>query len=239
MKATDFEFRWRWSVISGIYSAAFFCYFFDRQNFVVALYYGWLHVHNKNSWTSVRLAFAVATLVAVLAALIRTWATAYLSADVVQDTRLHSSRLVADGPYRYVRNPLYLGNLLLAISYTAMASRLGGCILIAGHLIFLPRLIGREEAELLANQGEPYRNYLNAVPRLIPAWKARVAPGTAKPNWINGFSGEFMMWAFAAALAAFAATLDLQLFFVFLGIAIGGSLGIKWGLARKRRLAGR
>lgn len=40
------------------------------------------------------------------AAEIRTWATAYLGSEIVFDLNLHTNRLVADGPYRYVGNPL-------------------------------------------------------------------------------------------------------------------------------------
>ncbi len=60
----------------------------------------------------------VAILLALLAALLRTWGTAYLGRSVVRDSSLHAERVVADGPYRYLRNPLYAGTWLhtLALS---------------------------------------------------------------------------------------------------------------------------
>lgn len=33
------------------------------------------------------------------------WAFAYLRTDVVQDPNLRAEKVLADGPYRYVRNP--------------------------------------------------------------------------------------------------------------------------------------
>jgi len=41
----------------------------------------------------------------------------YLHSSVVNDRQLHPERLVANGPYRWVRNPLYLGNILLAFGW--------------------------------------------------------------------------------------------------------------------------
>ena len=72
----------------------------------------------------------------LLTALIRTWASAYLRTDVVQDPNLRAETVLADGPYRYVRNPLYLGNILLAIGMGLLASRLGFAFIVLGMFIF-------------------------------------------------------------------------------------------------------
>ena len=57
--------------------------------------------------------FASGAALVFVAALLRTWATAYLRTEIVHDAPQHAEALVADGPYRYVRNPLYLANLPL------------------------------------------------------------------------------------------------------------------------------
>lgn len=58
-----------------------------------------------------RLLFAFAALV-IVAALVRTWASSYLCAGVVYAAQVKAESLVADGPYRQVRNPLYFANVL-------------------------------------------------------------------------------------------------------------------------------
>lgn len=123
-------------------------------------------------------------------ALIRSWAEAYLHSSVVHDAKMHSDQLTADGPYRYVRNPLYLGTVLLALGLGTMASRFGFAIVVAGIPVIVYRLILREEAGLLASQGERYREYFRAVPRLIPALHPRVPSGEARPDWVDGFTGK-------------------------------------------------
>jgi hypothetical protein len=135
------------------------------------------------------------------------------------DMRLHTTRLVADGPYRYVRNPLYFGNSLLAIGFGMMASRIGFFILVLGMIVFDYRLIFREEAGILASQGESYRAYCAAVPRLLPALSPKLPSGGERPGWRDGFLGEAFMWLLAASVVAFAITLSLPVFFIVLASA--------------------
>ena len=159
----------------------------------------------------------MASLFAVLAAAIRTWGTAYLNPEVMVHSKVQTSRLVADGPYRYVRNPLYFGNILLAIGFGVMASRIGCAILVLGMLVFVYRLILREEAGIAASQGDAYRALSCGGAAIAAGFAPAIAPAGGVPDWTGGFLGEAFMWVLAAALVAFAVSLKQQIFFLVLG----------------------
>lgn len=219
MRATTFEFRYRFWVIGAIFWIGFSLYREDPVNAGDALSV-WLSAHT--GWPHVlllRLIFAFGALLTVVAAVIRTWACSFLHSDVVHDGALHSDRLVADGPYRYLRNPLYLGTILLAVGMGVLASRLGFAVIVLGMVIFVLRLIGREEAELTASQGESYLNYRKAVPCLVPSLSPRVPAGSGRSQWKQSFQGEGFFWGFAIATVAFAITLKVTYFWYAFGIA--------------------
>ena len=233
-RATEFEFRHRFWIISGIFYLGFSCYMWDRMNVSVALARMILSgLSSPLAGRLIRAILGAGVLIVTLAALVRSWAEAYLHSSVVHDSRLHSDRLVADGPYRRVRNPLYLGNILLAVGLGLMASRTGFLVIEAATLPFVYRLILREEAGLLETQGEGYRRYCETVPRLWPSWRARVPAGDGRPNWVGGFAGETFMWSFAVGMAVYDATLRLVHFWVIMGA--GFAVYFLQALVRKRR----
>jgi hypothetical protein len=53
-------------------------------------------------------------------------------------------------------------------------------VLITVHFL---RLILGEEAFLAAKLGEPYKEYLHAVPRLVPRLRSNLPASSAKPHW--------------------------------------------------------
>ena len=220
MAASNFEFKYRFWIFGALFFLAFGSYNLDHINVSQALleWLARLHGLPAADW-QYHAIFAVAALFCVANAALRTWATAYLNPEVMTDMRLHTARLVADGPYRYVRNPLYFGNILLAIGFGMMASRIGLVILVAGIIVFNYRLILREEASLRTSQGENYRAYCAAVPRLLPALHPKLPSGGTTPDWKGGFLGEAFMWFLAASVLAFALTLNLKIFFVVLASA--------------------
>ena len=164
--------------------------------------------------------FAGAACFVVLAALVRTWASAYLHSSVVYAAEVKTASLVADGPYRQVRNPLYFGNVLMVIGVGSMMSRIGFALAFVAMLVFCYRLIFREEADLLAGKGESFAAYLRAVPRLFPSPWPRIAPAGKTATWLAGFAAESWCWGFALAVAAFAATLKMVVFVVILGASV-------------------
>jgi len=228
MKATLFEFRYRWWVIATIFFVSFGTYFFDHVNSAEALA-DWRvsQLGGAATYNTYRLIFGVGTVLLGVAAFFRTWGTAYLRADVMRDVRVHTERLVANGPYRYVRNPLYFGNILMATAIGLMASRIGFFLLAIGMTIFVIRLLLREESDLLRDQGESYRDYCEAVPRLLPSLVPRVPEGENMAHWGQAFRAEVMYWLLAVAMVSFAITLNIKVFWAIFAAAMIGSFVYK------------
>jgi len=89
---------------------------------------------------------------------------------------LRTETLVVDGPYRYVRHPLYSGvvilllgwSLLLDYSFLAVSTVL---LLVWFNFVVAPF----EEKELRAIFGEDYEHYAKRVPKIVPFPKRRKA----------------------------------------------------------------
>ncbi|MCI0423764.1 MAG: isoprenylcysteine carboxylmethyltransferase family protein [Acidobacteria bacterium] len=80
-------------------------------------------------------------------------------------------KLVAVGPYKVVRNPMYLGGLALLFGFGLY--QYSKAILLFCPLWFLLAhafVIFYEEATLMSKFGSAYHGYRKAVPRWIPRW---------------------------------------------------------------------
>jgi protein-S-isoprenylcysteine O-methyltransferase Ste14 len=221
MRARQFEFRHRFWIFGLLYYAGFALYGSGDKNSLVSVIH---YFAPQTSDAGYHVAFGIAALVMMFAALLRTWATAYLSTEVMKQGELQSATVVADGPYRYVRNPLYLGNIVMAFSFGALATRVGAVIMIVGIVLFILRLIGREEAQLEAEQGESFRRFRDAVPRLIPSLTPRLPASGRRPRWKQAFAGESMMWGFFVTTVIFAVTLHTgKAFFIVLVLSIAST----------------
>lgn len=236
MRASTWEFKNRGLLIGLMFAVSFPLYAIDPQNVTAAIATRLAPLLHTNDDHVARILFVLAALLISVAALIRTWASAYLRADIVYAENLKTAALVADGPYRYVRNPLYLGNVLMGIGMASMCSRVGAVVLIFLMFVFNYRLIFREESELAAanasnaspygasNQSSAnattYADYCKAVPRLFPALTPRIASAGSAPNWSAGFKVESWYWGFALSVWSFAATERLLPFFVILGASL-------------------
>jgi protein-S-isoprenylcysteine O-methyltransferase Ste14 len=113
--------------------------------------------------------------VAVTAAgeLIRLWGVRHIGA--ISRTRSHRlGPLVATGPFGLIRNPLYLGNILIWVGF-ALSARL---VWLAPLIVLLlgaeyHAIVRWEESLLAARLGDAYRDYSAHVPRWLPTLNRR------------------------------------------------------------------
>ena len=76
--------------------------------------------------------------------------------------------IVTDGPFRFTRNPLYVGGSLAYIGLCLFFNLVWGLILMLPMLVLLNwGIVRREEAYLERKFGEAYRAYKARVPRWI------------------------------------------------------------------------
>ena len=76
--------------------------------------------------------------------------------------------MVCIGPYRYSRNPDYLGQLLVYIGATLVANSWWPIFLVPVVLVAIQRgVVQREERYLEAKFGREYRHYTDRVRRWL------------------------------------------------------------------------
>jgi protein-S-isoprenylcysteine O-methyltransferase Ste14 len=77
-------------------------------------------------------------------------------------------RLVIDGPYRYTRNPMYLGHLIFMIGLAVTFSSWLAVALSIFHIVWFHQRVLGDENRLEARFGKPYLSYKAQVSRWIP-----------------------------------------------------------------------
>ena len=79
-----------------------------------------------------------------------------------------NEELATTGPYAYVRNPLYLGSIVMAVGFAAAARDVIVALLIVVMfvLIYVPTI--RSEERYLRTRFPEYAAYAREVPRLVP-----------------------------------------------------------------------
>lgn len=135
--------------------------------------------------------------------LIRTWAAGTLRKREV---------LVQDGPYKFIRHPLYLGSFLLTTGFFVLCGFTLTLILIVAPIFFAYVFAIHHEERFLADKfGEEWKVYSARVPGLIP-WKI---PSSMNLAWtyhqwarnreyqamlasIGGLAGLYAWWALTA-----------------------------------------
>lgn len=109
--------------------------------------------------------------VALSGELIRIWSVGFAGSETRTTSGVGGTYLVTQGPYSIVRNPLYLGNILIYTGIGIMSNALFPYLQIAGWIFFTFQYycIILAEEDFLSNKfSETYSQYRSSVNRFIP-----------------------------------------------------------------------
>ena len=81
---------------------------------------------------------------------------------------LMPERIVDYGPYRYTRNPMYLGHLIFMTGLTITFQSWLALAILVGNIVWFQRRVMSDEARLTAAFGTEYTDYKARVKRWIP-----------------------------------------------------------------------
>ena len=117
------------------------------------------------TWWSLLIGF----IVALSGELIRLWGVSYAGSETRTTGPVGGTYLVISGAFSYVRNPLYLGNMMMYVGIGIMSWALFPYLQIVAILFFYYQyyfIIREEEGYLKKTFGEQYERYYKNVPRL-------------------------------------------------------------------------
>jgi protein-S-isoprenylcysteine O-methyltransferase Ste14 len=235
MKATPLEFRFRFIIHALLYFCGFAFYWMPHAHestwLVLTPLLERTGCLNFNAATITLLALAI--FFAALGAFLRTWGAAYLGAGIVQSHGMHGDSVLADGPYRHLRNPLYLGTFLHAFALALIMPPPGAIFVLLTIGLFQLRLIFAEEPFLAARLGQPYLDYCKRVPRLLFSPIPRVSPSGAQPYWLQAMLGEIYVIGVAISFAIFGWRYNAFLLTQCVLVSLGISLVVRAVMPRK------
>jgi protein-S-isoprenylcysteine O-methyltransferase Ste14 len=168
-------------------SAAFFKY---RSYTPVPFLVLCLAYINANVWSII-----CGFLVALLGELIRLWGVCWAGSETRTTGDVGGTFLIVSGPFARVRNPLYVGNILIYVGLGLMSFALFPYLQIAGLIFFYVQynfIVHEEENYLRKTFGQEFENYLKNVPRFFPRITRYKAVNVVQPpfNFTAGLKSE-------------------------------------------------
>lgn len=124
--------------------------------------------------------------IAVTGELFRLWGVSHAGSETRTTDGVGGTFLVVSGAFAYVRNPLYLGNMLMYMGIGIMSWALFPYLQIIALAFFFWQynvIIKEEEEFLRSKYGKSYEDYRAAVPKLIPSLIKYKNPGLEQPEY--------------------------------------------------------
>jgi protein-S-isoprenylcysteine O-methyltransferase Ste14 len=233
MSAAALAYRFRVAIFIALYLVGFFPPWsaITRGRSSATLWLAASTLLAGSGWISLEAATATVTFIAlaclVLGAILRVWGTAYIGSSIMRGAAMQGDQLVASGPYRYVRNPLYLGAWLLAIGASILMPSSGAAFFVLAFSLFARFLISAEEHFLTRRLDSAYEQYRRRVPRFLPRRGTSDLVPAARPHWLQAIFAETYPIAFTLCFAIFAWRYNARILIQCLLICYGSSLVIR------------
>ena len=112
----------------------------------------------------------VGFIIALLGELIRLWGVSWAGSETRTTGSVGGSFLIVSGPFAHVRNPLYVGNMMLYLGIGIMSFALFPYLQVAALIFFAIQyyfIVIEEEKYLKETFGEAYDDYATKVPRFF------------------------------------------------------------------------
>lgn len=112
--------------------------------------------------------------IALTGEIIRIWAVSYAGSETRTTSGVGGTYLVTQGPYSIVRNPLYIGNIMIYTGLGIMSMSLFPYLQIFAFIFFIFQyycIILSEEEFLQSKFTSDYSDYKSTVGRFIPLFK--------------------------------------------------------------------
>ncbi|MFA6980907.1 MAG: isoprenylcysteine carboxylmethyltransferase family protein [Ignavibacteriaceae bacterium] len=125
-------------------------------------------------------------LIAVCGELIRLWAVSWAGSETRTTGKVGGTYLVINGPYAHVRNPLYVGNILIYFGLGIMSFALFPYLQIIALAFFVFQyyeIIKEEEGFLREKFGNDFTEYYKNVPRIFPRLTPYRKEGVEQPEY--------------------------------------------------------
>ncbi len=124
--------------------------------------------------------------IAVSGELIRLWGVSWAGSETRTTGGVGGTYLVISGPFAHVRNPLYVGNILMYLGLGIMSMSLFPYLQIVAILFFIMQyqfIVKEEEGFLIKKFGDDYQKYLQNVPRFFPRVTKYKDKSIPQPNY--------------------------------------------------------
>lgn len=124
---------------------------------------------------------------------LRFWGVAYAGGATRTTKRASGDRLITNGPFSRVRNPLYLGNFLLSFGLVIIAwawMPWMACLFVFLFGIQYGFIVHLEEEYLSQRFGKQYTDYRKRVHRWIPRLNPYSDSDTTNPNYYMALRSE-------------------------------------------------